>query len=222
MALFDSVWERRGYSTMSKALYSVLICAFTLLGILVTGIAAYLTQNMKLAWYMYLILVAVTFGGTFLTIKSDNPMLSFLGYMLVTIPFGLIMGPLVAQYTSASLMSVLFITAVVVAVLGVIGAIIKKDLAKWLPYLLVALIVLLVGYFILPIAGLFGLPIEKPLGWLDWIAIVVFCFMVVFDWNRAMRIPFTLDNSIDSALSIYLDFINIALRLLGRTGSKKN
>jgi FtsH-binding integral membrane protein len=37
-----------------------------------------------------------------------------------------------------------------------------------------------------------------------------------------MRVPFTADNAIDCALAVYLDFINIFIRLLELSGTKKS
>ena len=56
---------------------------------------------------------------------------------------------------------------------------------------------------------------------LDWLGLLLFGAFVVFDLNRAIRIPYTMDNAVDSAMAIYLDFINIFIRLLSLMGQKK-
>ena len=70
------------------------------------------------------------------------------------------------------------------------------------------------GYFAVQIAGLFGVPIAGALTVFDWIAVVLFSALILFDFNRAMRVPRTLDNSIDCAVGIYLDILNLFIHLL--------
>ncbi|MNT67655.1 Inhibitor of apoptosis-promoting Bax1 [compost metagenome] len=55
---------------------------------------------------------------------------------------------------------------------------------------------------------------------MDWITAVIFCGYIGVDWGRANQIERTVDNAIDSAASLYLDIINLFLRVL-RIMSKK-
>ena len=49
---------------------------------------------------------------------------------------------------------------------------------------------------------------------MDWIVAAIFCGYIGVDWGRANRIERTLDNAVDSAASLYLDIINLFLRVL--------
>ena len=49
---------------------------------------------------------------------------------------------------------------------------------------------------------------------MDWIVALLFCGYIGYDWARANAIPNTLDNAIDSAAALYLDIINLFIRLL--------
>jgi len=42
----------------------------------------------------------------------------------------------------------------------------------------------------------------------DWAESCLFSGFVLFDLNRAMRIPYTMNNAIDAAVEVYMDFIN--------------
>ena len=53
--------------------------------------------------------------------------------------------------------------------------------------------------------------------WWDFIVALLFCGYVGYDWQQAQSIPKTLDNEIDSVLDLYLDIINIFVRLLGKS-----
>jgi FtsH-binding integral membrane protein len=85
---------------------------------------------------------------------------------------------------------------------------------------MVALLVLLLGYFVVPIAAFIGFNVGGALTILDCFGVIIFSGMVVFDWNRAMRLPRTLDNAVDSALAVYLDWFNIFIRLLSLLGER--
>ncbi|KXK08595.1 MAG: Inhibitor of apoptosis-promoting Bax1 [Microgenomates bacterium OLB22] len=49
----------------------------------------------------------------------------------------------------------------------------------------------------------------------------MFGAIIIYDLNRAMRIPYTHDNAIDVALGIYLDWVNVFIRLLRLFGILK-
>ena len=44
--------------------------------------------------------------------------------------------------------------------------------------------------------------------------VVIFSGYIGYDWARANMIPKTLDNAIDSAASLYIDIINLFIRIL--------
>ncbi|HCA63484.1 MAG TPA: hypothetical protein DEP73_05025, partial [Pseudomonas sp.] len=52
------------------------------------------------------------------------------------------------------------------------------------------------------------------------IVVLIFCGYVGVDWGRANQIPKTLDNAIDSAAALYMDIINLFLRILRILGRK--
>ena len=215
------VWKRTGVSLMSKNLFALAVSFWTAAGITVSAACSLFFLEYKIDLLFILGVLAFGIVGVVVAAKSNNPVMSFVGYMLVAVPFGAMLGPLVNLYTEASVVRVFFVTTCIVVVLGTVGAIIPDNLEGLGSWLFGGLVLLLVGYFIVPIAGLFGLPIYQALTLMDWIGVVLFSGYVVYDWNRAMRVPRTLDNSIDCALSIYLDFLNIFVRLLSLTGQKK-
>jgi FtsH-binding integral membrane protein len=50
----------------------------------------------------------------------------------------------------------------------------------------------------------------------------LFCAYIIYDWNRALRLPYTVDNAIDAAVALYLDIMNLfihLLRILGKSQS---
>ena len=49
----------------------------------------------------------------------------------------------------------------------------------------------------------------------------IFSLYIGFDWSRAQVMSKTLDNAVDAAVQIYLDIINLFIRLLKIMGKKK-
>lgn len=218
--LNTGVWKRSGSDTVGKGMFSLIITGLTALGIGITAFCSSLTLTAEINWVAIVVAVVIALIGTVVSVRSNNPVLSLVGYGLIAIPLGLITGPVVAQYTEASIVRVLFVTAGLVLGLGLIGALIPRDLSGWGNILLGLLLMLILGYFLVPLASIFGLNVGGALTGLDLVGVVIFGALVIYDWNRAMRIPRTLDNAIDVAIQIYLDFFNIFLRLLSLTGTK--
>jgi len=227
----STVWDReRGHhvpqsAQMSKNLFAFAVGGFTLAGIVASLVAAQISIDWTFptVWHFVgflLGVLVVAILGVVVSLKSDRPAISLLGYTMVAVPFGLMLGPVLAQYTAASIVKVLLITTVLVAVLAVVGAVIPESLEGWGSWLFGGLLILLLGYFIVPIMAAFGVNAEGALTWLDWAGVLLFSGMVIYDWNRAMRLPRTLDNAIDSAVAVYLDWFNLFIRLLAIMGGR--
>lgn len=54
----------------------------------------------------------------------------------------------------------------------------------------------------------------------SWVAAGVFSLYIGYDFQRAQAYPKTADNAVDCALDIYLDIINLFLRILRILGSR--
>lgn len=216
----DSVWDRSGHDDLSKNIFVMMVSLWTAAGIALSAVMAYHTQHVQLTWVHFVGALIVSIMGIFIALGSENPAVSLIGYLMVSGSLGAVMGPAVAQYTQASIVKVFAITTCMVIVLGTIGAIIPQSLESWGSFLSGGLTLLIIGLCIVPIASAFGLPVEGAMTWLDWIGVFIFGAYVIFDLNRAMRVPRTHDNAIDCALAIYLDFINLFLKLLRIMGDE--
>ena len=131
-------------------------------------------------------------------------------------------GPLVAHYTTASVLRVFLITTGMTVGLGFLGAMWPRSLASWGGWLFGALLVLILGQFSTMLLGAFGLPVRGAMTVFDWIGVVLFSAYIIFDLNRAMRVPATHDNAVDCAVAVYLDFANLFVRLMSLLGDRKD
>jgi FtsH-binding integral membrane protein len=163
----------------------------------------------------FLTYLACCFLGVYLFNKSQNPVVSFLGYNLVVIPFGFVINVVVARYSPALVLEAMRITGTVVVGMMVLGslfpAFFRRIHGALTAALLLVIIVELVDIFFL----------HKNPGYIDWIVVAIFCGYVGYDWGRANSIPKTVDNAVDSAAALYMDIINLFLRILKILGRRR-
>ncbi len=157
----------------------------------------------------------LAFGGAFLFRKSTHPFLSFVGYNMVVVPFGVIINLVVSRYDPAVVLEAVQITGLVTLVMMVLGTLFPKFFSR----IAVALAISLLVVILVELANIFFF--KKDLAALDWIVALIFCGYIGYDWGRANQIPKTLDNAIDSAASLYMDIINLFLRILRILGRSK-
>lgn len=166
-------------------------------------------------WIFFLGYIASCFFGIYLFTKSDSPLVSFIGYNFVVVPFGLIINLVVYQYDPALVLEAMRVTGLVTFLMMVLGSLFPQFFAKIAGALTVALLaVIIVELFELFILG-------TRHGIIDWIVVVIFCGYIGYDWSRANSIPKTVDNAVDSAASLYIDIINLFLRILRILGRRR-
>jgi FtsH-binding integral membrane protein len=158
---------------------------------------------------------ACCFLGIYLFNKYDNPYISFLGYNLVVIPFGFIVNIVVSRYDSALVLEAIRITGMVTVIMMVLGSLYPRFFQKIAGALTMALFIVIV----VELVEIFVFSIHH--GIIDWIVVLLFCGYIGYDWARANVIPKTVDNAIDSAAALYMDIINLFLRILRILGRKK-
>lgn len=165
-------------------------------------------------WIFFIGYFASCFFGVYLFNSSDKPIVSFIGYNFVVVPFGLIINMVVSRYDQSLVTEAMQITAGVTIIMMILGSMYPKFFQKISGALTVALISVLV----VELFQVFVLGIHHD--WIDWAVAVIFCGYIGYDWGRANQIPKTLDNAVDSAAALYMDIINLFLRILRILGRK--
>lgn len=219
--LGSNVWDRRDTndkiispSTYNFVIGMVLCWGFFVNYLMVTFIAP--EAAMVFGFWPFIIgYFASCFLGVYLFKKSANPWISFLGYNFVVVPFGFIVNMAVSRYDPSLVQEAVAITGGVTALMMILGSIFPKFFEKIAGALTVALISVIVVEMI---AMLFfgGSPAI-----IDWIVVLIFCGYIGYDWGRANQIPKTYDNAVDSAASLYIDIINLFLRILRILGRNR-
>ena len=70
------------------------------------------------------------------------------------------------------------------------------------------------------VVEIFCLLVGISTGFFDFLFVIVFSLYIGYDWYKAQQLDRTKDNAIDVALEIYLDIINLFLRLLSLFGKR--
>lgn len=216
-----SVFERQeqfAERTISPAAYNLVIGLTLLWGFLVNW---WMVGNVSVEWLRSINIwvfvggyFASCFLGVYLFSRSSNPWVSFLGYNFVVVPFGLVVNLVVSRYNPELVLQAIRITALVTLGMMVLGTLFPAFFSRIASALFVALLLVIVVELVEILV--FGV----HHGILDLIVVLIFCGYIGYDWGRANRIPKTLDNAIDSAAALYMDIINLFLRILRILGRK--
>lgn len=154
-------------------------------------------------------------GGILLYKASKTPLLSFIGYNMVVVPFGLVVNLVVSKHNPDIVLNAIQMTAAVTLAMMFLGATYPKFFQSISGGLFIALLVVIV--FELVAMLVFGKRFEIT----DWAVAIIFCGYIGYDWGVANQMPKTVDNAIDGAADLYMDIINLFIRILEIMGRAK-
>lgn len=146
--------------------------------------------------------------GTYLFNAYNNPIVSFIGYNFVVIPFGLVLNTIVCRYDASLVVNAMSITGVVTFSMMFLGTMFPRLFQNSIGTITYALLLVVLYEWI----AYRWLNIDRNA--IDWIVVVIFCGYIGYDWGKANQIPRTVDNAIDSAAELYMDIINLFVRVL--------
>lgn len=206
----------RAHSLSAQGFYGA-IALFVIYGLTGSAVAAHFTLQTTFnpnMWHILILGLAIPIIGIIIAQKSDNWFVSFLGYNMILIPFGVILAPVLREYDEAIIRNALLLTAVITFCMGLAGTLFPNIFSKLGATLFLSLSCLL----LVRIAGIF-IPQLNDLRIIDYIAAGIFSLYIGFDMWRASQVERTLDSAVDIAVSLYLDIINLFLELMKILGS---
>ena len=136
---------------------------------------------------------------------------------------GLTLSSIFLLYELGSIGEIFFVTAGSFAVLAFVGTVTKRDLSGLGTFLIIALAGLI-------IASVVGLIMGRPESiWMSAIGVMIFAGLTVYDAQQIRTLMLNQETvnegnmkiALMGALSLYLDFINLLLRLLSLFGKRK-
>jgi len=162
--------------------------------------------------------VVCCIAGVIISSKSHSPAISFIGYNLVVVPVGLVLSVTISGYVMAGagalIMQAIVYTTVTTAAMIALSVMFPDFFSK----IGTIMLGVLVGFVLSEIIALIFFPGSQNM--FAWIGAGIFALYIGYDFWRAQQFPKTLDNAVDCALDIYLDIINLFLRILRILGSK--
>ncbi|KKR15131.1 MAG: hypothetical protein UT43_C0006G0001 [Parcubacteria group bacterium GW2011_GWC1_39_29] len=213
MSMISSdVYERIGRDTMTRGAF------YFVIGVILTWgfIATYIVSTMTVAWRPGLLEVLLVGLGLpivgILMSMSNSAFISFVGFNLVVIPLGAIIGPGLAMYKIAQpglITQAATTTAMVTGVMALSGLMFPnfyRSIGGALFGALTALLVVLIASMFIPALMEFRI--------IHFAAAGLFALYIGFDMYRANEIPATLNNAVDVCISLYLDILNLFLWIL--------
>ncbi len=144
-------------------------------------------------------------------------------YTLYCVINGATLSSIFMVYELGSVAEIFFVTAGAFGVLAFVGTVTKKDLSGMGTFLIIALVGLI-------IASIVGLIMGNPDNiWISAIGVLIFAGLTVYDAQQIRNLMLDQETvnegnmklALLGALSLYLDFINLLLRLLSLFGKKK-
>jgi len=141
-------------------------------------------------------------------VRSYNPGKCFLGYNLIAIPVGLVAAIATIGYDPSLVVRAVLITAICTLAMMIASMIVPHAFARMGSGLSIALLAVI----IVELAA--SLIFRMHITILDWIVVGIMCLYIGFDWVRANSVQRTTTNAIAAASALYLDIINIFLRVL--------
>jgi FtsH-binding integral membrane protein len=155
-----------------------------------------------------------SFGGMFIAYRSNSAALSYAGFALLAVGFSVILNGVVYYYAPQTVVSAIYVTLGATVLMMVISTIVPKFFAGLGKILFISLLVVIVVEVVMMFAG-----IIEPTA-LDFLVSLLFCGYIGFDWSRAQSYPKTMNNAIDASVDIYVDIVNLFLRILSILGKR--
>ena len=192
-----------------------------------TGYYVYTNPNMLYNifstnfYYVIIILelAIVIFLGV--RIQKMNPLTAKLSFILYSIVTGLTLSIIFVAFEITSIIFVFIITAIIFLIFALLGYFTKIDLSKYSTIFMMGLL----GLIIATIVNIFLNNAFFDII-LSWIGIIIFVGLVAYDIQKIKRYEIIIEDqdkaAIISALDLYLDFINIFLRLLKLFGKSRD
>ncbi len=214
----SDVFERTGVDTMTRGAFYLVMGITLAWGFTATYIVSTMTAAWKPGiWEFLLVGLGLPLLGVVMS-SNRSAFVSFVGFNIVAVPFGAILGPLLAQYKVAQpgvVSQAAMLTALVTGVMALSGLTFPnfyRSIGGALFGALSALlVVLIVSLFVPALAGFTVI---------HYLTAGLFALYVGYDMYRASEIPATLDNAVDVSVSLYLDILNLFLWILRILGKK--
>lgn len=209
--------ETQGSRRISVRAYNLIMAGLIFAGFLVMGAGALWSRTLSfqlmlvgnpMLW-LFGPMVASIAGIIMMSVAAarQSTPLSFAGFALFVAGFGITAGVNLSLYDLPTVNTAFFATAGITAVAGVAGMAFPSFFQRIGGILLSVLI----GVFLVEVVLMF-MGVQQTVT--DWIMVAVFSGFIAYDFNLAARLEPTVPNAVLSASNLFVDIVNVLLRLL--------
>lgn len=203
---------------------------FMFIALCITGFAALTTSPMTAIrmltggsfWILLVVEVAIVLISN-AVLRKNNVLLGGILYTVYSFVTGMTLSIIFLAYTGSSIASTLFITAGMFGAMAIFGLVTKKDLSSFGSICIMGLI----GLILSGIVNIFVLRSTMFDFAISCIGVVIFAGLTAYDMQKikVMSETSTIENenalALMGAFQLYLDFINLFLKLLRILGKRK-
>ncbi len=141
-------------------------------------------------------------------VRSYSAVKCFIGYNLIALPVGVLVAMATAMYDPGIVTRAALSTAIVTLVMMIVATAAPSVFQRMAGGLSVALLATIV------VEALGSIFFRSVYTITDWVVVGIMCMYIGYDWVRANSVQRTTTNAIAAASALYLDIINIFVRLL--------
>ncbi len=171
--------------------------------------------NMNVILLLVLYFVG-SLGGITLVNKTESPAVGLLGFGLLACSMGLVLTGILSHYELPSIKNAFLITGAIALVITLAASAFPQLFLSMGKALFITLMIVVVGELV---CALF---FSAALSIFDYVVILLFSGYIGYDWAVAQQRPSTVMNAIRSSCAIYVDIVNIFIRILSIMGKRKD
>ncbi len=223
MILAERQYLREGEVEISERAFNLIIGAMLLWGFLLNfaTVALFgdkvvqLVSNMNPFIFLIAYIVLVLAGNVM--VSKGGALVSFLGYTLIAAPIGMVLCLCLRGVPTSVIKEAVLITAIVSLSFMIAGTLWPGFFLKLGRVLFFSLLFTIVGSLICAL-------LFRGRGYrvYEWIGAGIFSLYIGYDWARANTCARTVDNAIDLSASLYLDIINLFIRIVSILNDSRN
>lgn len=206
-------FSRSGFNSLSERTFFGTLTGFVLYGLILSYISSLFAPASFSILELILLGFVLPIAGCFMSM-SDNFGISFIGYNMITIPFGMVLGPVIDQYAPGVVQNALLLTGLITGIMGFAGI----TYPNFFRSIGSALFIALLGLVVVRIIAIF-VPALNSFGIIDYAAAGIFSLYIGYDMFRATEATRSVGSALKIAVSLYLDIINLFMSLLSIFGN---
>lgn len=204
---------------MSARKYNLAIGAHLVYGLILTAVICTLMGRVFASTYLThpfifsILFMFVSIGGSRLA-QSESYGMSLLGYTIVVLGFGSLTASFVPFFALPLVIAAAVLTSILVIVMTICAFVFPNAFAGLGRTLFFSLLGLVVTELIALLLG-FRSDIFSLVG------LFIFALYVGYDWSKGQRYPKLASFAVITAMELYMDVINIFIRILSLMGRRK-